>query len=250
MSLSHTIEGAMQARPDVMLLAAGLGRRMLPLTAHTPKPLLRVGGMALIDHVIEAARAEGCTRFVVNAHHHAGQVLEHVAGVAAEFPALSFQVSHEFETLLETGGGLKKALPLLEGDPILAMNADAFWPVGADAPIARMLERFAEGRADIVLLCVHPHRAIGFRRSHDFCLDPRGRVTRDAGAPVVYAGVALIARSALADTPDGPFSLNLVFDRALEAGRLAGVPLMAPWLHVGDPEAMLEAGRALADLNP
>jgi len=237
-----------QFRPDAMLLAAGLGRRLLPLTASRPKPLVEVAGRALVDWVVEAARAEGIGRFVVNAHHHADKLEAHVDGLAARWPGSRFRLSDERAALLETGGGVRRALPLLETDPVLVMNTDAFWLPEDDRPIARMLAALdAAEDADAVLLCVHPGRALGFRRSHDFCLDPRGRVTLDTGAPVIYAGVALLRRRLFAGAPDGAFSLNLLFERALEADTLRGVALAAPWYHVGDPAALLEAGRALAE---
>jgi MurNAc alpha-1-phosphate uridylyltransferase len=222
-------------RPDVMLLAAGLGTRMRPLTDRLPKPLIMVGGVALIDRVIASARAEGLDRFVVNAHHHASQLEAHLVGD----PRIT--ISHEPEMPLGTGGGVKRALPLLETDPILMMNTDAFWLPGADTPLARLLARFAGADVRLAVLCVHPRDASGFRRSHDFCLDPSGRVTWDSGAPVIYTGVALMARSIFEGTPDGPFSFNDLIEKLGARGDLAGVVLNAPWLHVGDPAAIAEA---------
>jgi MurNAc alpha-1-phosphate uridylyltransferase len=125
------------------------------------------------------------------------------------------------------------------------MNTDAFWPEGSDKPLARMQARYQDA-ADIVLLCAQPARASGFARSHDFCLDPTGTITRDYGAPVIYAGVALMGRSLFADTPDGAFSLNLLFEAALERESLKGVVLDAPWYHVGDAGGLAAAERALA----
>jgi N-acetyl-alpha-D-muramate 1-phosphate uridylyltransferase len=235
-----------QFMPDLMLLAAGLGRRMLPFTVRTPKPLIPVLGRPALDRIIDNAEAEGATRFVINAHHLAHKLVAHVETLRVSHPGSRFLVSDESAALLDTGGGVKHALPLLESDPIFVLNTDAFWPEGSDKPLARMLQRFEEGRAEIILLCVHPFRAIGFRRSHDFCLAPDGHITMDWGAPVIYTGVALLRRSLFENTPEGPFSLNLLFDRALASETLFGVALDAPWLHVGDPEALLEAERVLA----
>jgi len=221
--------------PDVMLLAAGLGTRLRPLTETMPKPLVPVAGQPLIERIMANARAEGATRFAANAHYRADQLLAHFGGL--------LKVNREAE-LLDTGGGVKAALPMLHTDPFLVMNTDAFWPAGADRPLARMRSRY-EGPDDIVLLCAQPHRATGFGRSHDFCLDPMGRITRDYGAPVIYAGVALLGRALFADTPQGAFSLNLLFEAALERETLKGVVLDAPWFHVGDPEALAAAERAL-----
>lgn len=230
--------------PDVMLLAAGLGRRMLPLTQTRPKPLIEVAGRALIDRVIDGAWAEGLLRFVVNTHHHADQLQTHLRQFERLRPGISIAFSPEPE-LLETGGGLKAALPLLATDPIMVINTDTFFVPGTDTPYARMVESFAANQADIVLLCVHPRRAVGFRRSHDFCLSPRGEITNDTGAPVIYAGAALIARRLIEAAPDGKFSLTRLFDRALADEKLYGVALDAPWLHVGDPQALAEAEAAL-----
>lgn len=221
--------------PDVMLLAAGLGTRLRPITETIPKPLVPVAGMPLIEHIMVNARAEGATRFVANAHYRADQLLAHFGGL--------LKVNREAE-LLGTGGGVKAALPMLHSDPFLVMNTDAFWPAGSDAPLGRMLARHSEPE-DIVLLCVQPHRATGFGRSHDFCLDPMGQITLDYGAPVIYAGVALMGKSLFANTPDGAFSLNRLFEAALERESLKGVVLDAPWFHVGDPEALAAAEQAL-----
>lgn len=221
--------------PDVMLLAAGLGTRLRPITETIPKPLVPVAGMPLIERIMANARAEGATRFAANAHYRADQLLAHFGGL--------LKVNREDE-LLGTGGGVKAALPMLHSDPFFVMNTDAFWPLGSDRPMARMQARYA-GEGDIVLLCVQPHRATGFARSHDFCLDPMGTITRDYGAPVIYAGVALMGKSLFADTPDGAFSLTDMFEAALERETLKGVMLDARWFHVGDPEALAAADKAL-----
>ena len=232
----------MERFPDVMILAAGLGTRMRPLTDATPKPLLKLAGKPLLDRVASLAHAEGATRFVVNAHHHVEQMKPHVMALDASIAGTHFELSVE-ETLLNTGGGLKAALPLLEGDPILVTNSDSLWLTG-DTPLTRMIDAY-DGR--IVLLCVHPFRAAGFtRRSHDFCLAPDGEVTNDRGAPVIYAGVALIPRALVEAAPDGPFSLFDLFDAALQRGELRGVALGSQWLHIGDPEALTAAEARLA----
>jgi len=229
-----------------MLLAAGLGARLRPLTDTRPKPLVEVAGKALLDRVVENAAAEGITRFVVNIHHFPEQMRAHIAQLAARSPALHFEISAEIDAPLETGGGVKQALPLLAGDPLLAMNTDAFWPAGTDAPLGRLGARYAAGGADIVLLCAQPRRASGFRRSHDFCLDPRGQVTFDSGQPVIYAGAALLRRALVEAVPERRFSLYPLFEAALERGTLAGVVLDAPWFHIGDPAALADAEALLA----
>lgn len=223
--------------PDVMLLAAGLGTRLRPITDTIPKPLVPVAGVPLIERIIDNARAEGAKRFVANAHYRADQILAHFGGL--------LKVSREDE-LLGTGGGIKRALPMLHSDPILVMNTDAFWPAGSDAPIGRMLARFSD-EAEMLLLCVHPRDASGFtRRSHDFCLSPQGLITRDYGAPVIYGGVALLRKSLFDGTPDDAFSLFDLIEQCLDRETLFGVALAAPWFHVGDPVSLAEAERRLA----
>ena len=221
--------------PDVMLLAAGLGTRLRPLTEAMPKPLVPVAGVPLIERIMDNARAEGAKRFTANAHYRADQLLAHFGGL--------LKVSREDE-LLGTGGGVKRALPMLHSDPFFIMNTDAFWPAGSDAPLGRMLARFS-GEAEIVLLCVHPRDASGFDRSHDFCLSPQGAVTRDYGAPVIYGGVALVSKALFAGTPDGAWSLTEIFEKALERETLFGVALDAPWFHIGDRTTLAEAEKAL-----
>lgn len=219
-----------------MLLAAGLGTRLRPLTDTLPKPLLPVAGMPLIERVMASARAEGAKRFIANAHYRADQVLAHFGGL--------LKVSRE-EELLGTGGGVKLALPMLHSDPFLVMNTDAFWLPGADVPLARLLARYRE-EGDVVLLCVHPRNATGFTRSHDFCLAPDGRITYDYGAPVIYAGVALLGKALFADTPDGAFELDRIFEAALAREQLFGAVLNASWFHVGDRAGLEAAERLLA----
>jgi MurNAc alpha-1-phosphate uridylyltransferase len=225
-----------QRFPDVMLLAAGLGTRLRPLTESVPKPLVPVAGMPLIERIMDAAKAEGAKRFTANAHYQADQILAHFGGL--------LKVSRE-EELLGTGGGVKRALPMLHSDPFFVMNTDAFWPVGSDMPLGRMIARYGNG-SEMVLLCVHPRDATGFGRSHDFCLSPQGLVTRDYGAPVIYGGVALVGKKLFEGTPDGAWSLNDLFEQCIERESIFGVALDAPWFHVGDPEALAEAERRLS----
>ena len=222
--------------PDVMLLAAGLGTRMRPLTDALPKPLIPVAGTPLIERIVANARTEGAKRFTANAHYLADQILAHYGGL--------IKISRE-DDLLGTGGGVKRALPMLHSDPFFVMNTDAFWPAGSDTPLTRMIARY-QNPEDIVILCIQPHRATGVSRSHDFCLDPRGEVTRDYGAPVIYGGIALVGKALFADTPDGTFSFYDLMEAAMERETLKGVVLNAPWFHVGDPKALADAERLLA----
>ncbi len=230
--------------PDAVLLAAGRGERMRPLTETIPKPLIPVGGMPLIDRVVANCRAEGVRRFAVNAHYLAEQITDHVSRLAARFADTGFAISDERAELLDTGGGARRAMTFIQSDPFFLMNTDSFWVPGEDTPLKRLYEAFDE-TTEIGVLCVHPARATGFARSHDFCLAPDGMVTNDRGLPVIYSGTALVARSVFAGTPGRAFSFLDLMHAARERGTLRGVLLNAPWLHVGDPAAREAAERVL-----
>lgn len=211
--------------PDVMLLTAGQDRALVP-----------VAGLPLVERAMANAKAEGAKRFVAN-----GLPGDH--GVLAHFGGL-VKVSRE-EVPLGSGGGVKQALPMLHADPFFVMESNCFWPAGSDQPLERMLPAYS-GPDDIVLLCVHPRDAVGVSHSHDFCLSPQGLVTRDYGAPVIWAGVALLGKSLFQGTPSGGFSLDLLIDAALERETLKGVVLDAPWFHIADEAGRLEAEKRLA----
>lgn len=233
--------------PDAILLAAGLGTRLRPLTLKRPKPLVPVGGRSLIERVIAPLVAEGVAHFAVNTHYLAEQMDAVVAALPGRFPGRRFVLSSEKDGLLDTGGGAKQALDLIDTDPVLIANTDAFWLSDEDAPIVRMSARLNEYPQAVVLLCAHPGQSFGFRRSHDFCLDPKGAITPDSGLPVIFAGLTLLGRHWFDETPDGSFSMNRVFERALNEDRLKGVLLNARWFHIGDPAALDEADTALGN---
>lgn len=239
--------GMMNDQPniDAILLAAGFGARMRPLSETCPKPLLEIAGQSLLARVVDNCRREGISKFAINAHYLADQIDGAMAGLRTQFDGCEFAVSDERDQLRDTGGGAKKALELIGSDPVLVGNTDAFWSHD-DKPIARMAEMFAREPNSIVLLCVHPARAHGFSRSHDFCLDPMGRITLDTGAPVIYAGMALLGRNKLAGMREDVFSMNVLFEQALDAGLLSGVQLASDWYHVGDPEALGATEQLLA----
>ena len=171
------------------------------------------------------------TLFSIAPHARFLRVLAHFGGLV--------KVSRQ-DTALGSGGGVRQALPMLHSDPFFAIDTNGFWPAGSDRPLGRMISAHA-GPDAIVLLCVHPRDAVGFQRSHDFCLSPQGLVTRDYGAPVVYAGVALLGKSLFAHAPDGPFSLDLLIDAALERETLLGVVLDATWFQVKDEAGLAQA---------
>ena len=229
-----------------MVLSAGYGRRLRPLTDMRPKPLVPVGGKPLIDHALDRLAAAGVETAVVNVHYLADQIVAHCARREG---APTIVIRDERERLLDTGGGAKAALPHLGPGPFLVHNTDSIWLEGPTHNIGRLIEAWDPARMDVVLLLASIATSIGFDGPGDFAMDPLGRLTRRGErriAPFAYAGVAILPPALFADTPEGPFSLNLLFDRAEKAGRLYGVRLDGTWLHVGDPRAHAEAQARLA----
>lgn len=228
-----------------MILAAGLGKRMLPLTQHTPKPLVKVGGKALLDYGIDALQAAGVNRIIVNVHHLGEQIVEHL-----EYRGGSeFDISDERTNLLDSGGGVKKALSKLGDDPFFVLNGDTFWLEGYKPNLKSLADAWIDASMDILLLLSGTTHTVGYNGNGDFTMDPEGRLERRGErniAPFVYAGAAIIHPRAFEDTPNGAFSLNLLFDRAIETGRLYGVRMDGLWLHVGTPNAITEAEQAIA----
>jgi MurNAc alpha-1-phosphate uridylyltransferase len=219
-----------------MVLAAGLGMRMRPLTLTTPKPLIPVAGRPLIDHILDPLAEAGIETVVVNVHYLADQVEKHMAARAKP----KVLISDERDRLLDNGGGVKKALPLLGAKPFFVLNSDSFWIDGPRPNLLRMREAFDPERMDLLMLVAASSTASGYEGIGDYLMDPAGRLTRRAErqvVPFVYAGVIIIKPELFADTPD-VFSLNLLFDRAQAAGRLHGVRLDGQWLHVGTPDAV------------
>lgn len=230
-----------------MVLAAGLGQRMRPITDTCPKPLVRVGGRALIDHALARLADAGIRQAVVNVHHLASQIEAHVAGV--RIPAVT--VSDERDALLETGGGVKRALPRL-GPHFVVLNSDSLWtePAGT-RNVARLLGAWRPAEMDALLLLA-ARESLGYDGAGDFSADESGRLARrprGGSAPYVYAGVAILKAASFADTPEGAFSLNVIFDRAIAADRLYGLVLDGEWLHVGTPEAIGAAEERLATVG-
>jgi N-acetyl-alpha-D-muramate 1-phosphate uridylyltransferase len=222
---------------SLMLFAAGLGTRMGALTADRPKPLIKVAGKALIDHALD--QATEVDRIVVNLHYRADQIRAHLGGRA------EIMFSDELETLLETGGGLRHALPLLKSDTVFTLNTDAVW-TGAGA-IAQLADVWDPVKMDGLLLLVPKDRAIGHGGHGDFALERDGRLIR--GSDTVYTGAQIIKTDGLAAISDKVFSLNMLWDRMLGNGRLFGMLHRGDWCDVGRPEsialatAMLEGGR-------
>jgi N-acetyl-alpha-D-muramate 1-phosphate uridylyltransferase len=228
-----------------MVLAAGLGKRMLPITAKVPKPLVKVGGRTLIDFTLDRLAEAGIRKVVVNVHHLADLVEAHLK--ARRNPAIL--ISDEREALLETGGGLKKALPLLGDEPFLTLNSDSLWIEGPQRNLTRLIEAWDPERMDILMLLALAATSVGYEGRGDFAMDAAGLLRRRKEreiAPFVFAGVAIVKPQLLADMPEGAFSANLLYDRSIEAGRLYGLRLDGQWLHVGEPRSIAAAEDCLA----
>lgn len=223
-----------------MVLAAGLGTRLKPVTDTLPKALVQVDNRALIDHALDRLEAVGVGEVVVNTHYLAEQLQAHLSGQKS--PVL--QISHE-DDLLDTGGGIAKALPLLGDDPFLAVNADAFWLNGPYDALQRMAHTWDDDTMDGLLLLHSTVEAYGYTGLGDFCA-PLGdgvltRRLEGEVSPWLFTGIQMLHPRLFKTAPDGAFSLNLLYDRAIESGRLLGVVHDGEWFHVGTPQGLEEA---------
>jgi len=239
-------EGPEGSMSSAMVLAAGLGTRMRPLTDTLPKPLVKVAGRALIDHVLDRLDQAGVTDAVVNVHHMADAIEAHLKSRTRP----RIRISDERGELLDTGGGVVKALKLLGSAPFFHMNSDALWIEGVTPNLPRLAAQFDPARMDILLLVASTTASIGYDGRGDFAMAPDGALTRRAErqvAPFVYAGAAILSPAIFADAPQGKFSLNRMFDRAIEAGRMFGTRLEGTWMHVGTPLAVQQAEMAISE---
>ncbi len=233
---------------SAMVMAAGIGKRMRPLTATRPKPLVRVAGKALIDHSLDRIEAAGIEHVVVNVHYLADALEAHLAAQTRPF---TIAVSDERKQLLETGGGMVKALPLLTGDPILIVNSDNIWTDGPQDSIAHLARHWDDAKMDALLLVIRQASAAGHGGKGDFHMDPNGRLSRRKPgriAPFVYTGIQLVSRRLLVDAPEGAFSTNIFWDRAIAAGRLYGLSHMGQWFDVGTPASIAPTEAALGEV--
>lgn len=229
-----------------MVMAAGLGKRMRPLTATRPKPLVEVAGKALLDHTLDRLRAAGIERAVVNVHYLADALEAHLKSKVKD---LEIIVSDERDLLLETGGGLVKAQALIPDDPFLCVNSDNLWIDGPSDAIRLLAARWDSAQMDALLLLVPQARANCHSGPGDFHLDALGRVSRRKRgrvAPFVYTGVQLLSHRLLRDAPAGPFSTNLLWNRAIEEGRCFGLVHHGLWFDVGTPQAVKKTEALLA----
>jgi MurNAc alpha-1-phosphate uridylyltransferase len=228
-----------------MVLAAGLGTRMRPLTDNMPKPLVKVAGKALIDHVLDRLAEVGVERAVVNVHHFADQMQQHL--VHRKHPQIV--ISDEHGLLLGTGGGVKKALPELGDAPFFLSNSDTFWIDDVKPNLARLADAFDPVAMDALLLLAPTAGSIGYAGRGDFAMVVAdGRLRKRAGqeaAPFVYAGAAILSSALFKGAPQGEFPLTALFDRAAAAGRLHGLQLEGLWMHVGSPDVIAEAEAAI-----
>lgn len=220
---------------SAMILAAGFGTRMKPITDHTPKPLVPLGGRPLIDHALDRLVAAGVKRVVVNTHYKADMIAAHLQ----ERHDIAIELSYE-TALLDTGGGVKKALPLL-GEAFYVVNADVFWLNAKVPALARLRRAWDDTRLDALLLVQRTVAAIGYDGMGDFTVDPIGRLRRRGErevAPHLFAGVEILSRRIFDGSPDGAFSLNLLWNRAIEAGRIEALIHDGEWFHVGTPQGL------------
>ncbi|WP_069094354.1 nucleotidyltransferase family protein [Methyloligella halotolerans] len=230
-----------------MVLAAGLGTRMRPLSDSRPKPLVPVAGKALIDYVLDGLAASGVRRAVVNVHYLADIIEDHLK---ARQGGPDIAISDERDVLLDTGGGVKKALPTLGEGPFFIHNSDALWRENGRSALNALAALWDPSRMDALLLLAERETSLGYPGKGDFFLDDDGRLTRRGDAPLaplVFAGVSLCDARLFEGAPNGAFSLNVLWDRALEAGRLYGTALDGEWMHIGTPDAVAQAEARLED---
>jgi N-acetyl-alpha-D-muramate 1-phosphate uridylyltransferase len=229
-----------------MVLAAGLGTRMRPLTDALPKPLVPVASKPLLDHVLDRLADVGVTTAVVNVHYMADAIEAHLKGRTRP----NIVISDERGELLDTGGGVVKALTVLGDAPFFHVNSDTVWIEGVMPNLNRLAAQFDPGLMDAVLLVAATATSIGYEGRGDFAMMPDGRLRRRAErevVPFVYAGAAILSPAMFEGAPAGKFSLNTLFDRSLEAGRLFGLRLEGTWMHVGTPAAIKAAEAAILE---
>ena len=231
-----------------MIMAAGLGKRVRPLTATKPKPLIEVGGKALLDHVLEKLRLAGVRKIVVNVHYLAEALEAHLMSRAH---GLEVVISDERDLLMETGGGLVKAAPLIDCDPFLALNSDNLWIDGPADTLRLLASQWDDSKMDALLLLVPLARALNHKGMGDFHMERTGRLRRRERshvAPFVFTGIQIVSKRLLSEAPQGPFSTNLLWDRAIEEGRCFGAVHQGLWFDVGTPQSIQLTETALENV--
>lgn len=227
-----------------MVLAAGLGKRMRPITDTMPKPLVRIAGKTLLDWGLDSLARVGVETAIVNVHYLPDQIVAHVADRAAP----RIVISDERDGLLDSAGGIVRALPLIGSEPFFVLNADTFWIDAGQADLARLALAWDATRMDILLMLSPLETATGHGGGTDFLLATDGRLARSHGDPagVIYAGAAIVHPRIFDGAPAGPLSLNRFFDSAIAAGRLHGMVMQGRWITVGTPDAIAPAEAAVA----
>jgi len=231
-----------------MILAAGKGKRLRPITNKTPKPLVKVGGKTLIDWTLDRLIDAGVEKVVINLHHLGDQIERHLG--RRKKPAVTFSKEAE---LLETGGGVLAALPLLGEDTFFTINADALWLNGGTDALQRLRDNWNDARMDALLLLHSTVDAYGYTGLGDFTADTVGLLTRRGEgevSPFLFTGIQILHPRLFKGMEPGRFSLNVLYDRALEAGRLFGIVHDGEWFHIGTAEGMVEAETYLSDRYP
>lgn len=230
---------------QAMIMGAGLGSRMRPLTNDRPKPMVTVAGRTLIDHSIDRLVAAGVTRIVVNVHYKADMLRAHLN----KRRDVEIAYSDETAQLLDTGGGVVKAMPLFDGEPFFVLNSDSLWVENSSSALTAMQRQWDDTRMDGLLLLAQMKTAMGYDGGGDFVLEQDGGIARAKGrteTPYAYPGVQIVHPRLFDGAPDGAFSTNIMWDRAIAAHRLFGTILDGVWIHVGTPEARDEAEQYLA----
>jgi N-acetyl-alpha-D-muramate 1-phosphate uridylyltransferase len=244
--LSLTLPKSSKLPKTAMVMAAGLGKRMRPLTATKPKPLVEVAGKPLIDHALAKLAAAGVKRAIVNVHYLADALEAHLA---RNDHGMEIVISDECGVLLETGGGLIRALPLIDTDPFLCVNSDNLWIDGPANAFTVLADRWDDDAMDALLLMVPQARANCHKGRGDFHMDAAGRLSRRKPgriAPFVWTGLQILSKRLITDPPAEAFSTNIFWDRAIAAGRAYGVVHQGLWFDVGHPGAIPEAEAIIA----
>ena len=230
-----------------MIMAAGKGTRMMPLTADRPKPLVEVSGIALLDHVLDHLRDARVGKIVVNVHYLADQIEQHLAASASDFEVL---ISDERALLRDTGGGLVQALPIISDDPFICVNADNWWTNVGENAISRLMAHWDDGRMDVLMLLVPLAGAFNSQGIGDFNMDDQGHLSRrngDQPGTYVWAGIQMLSKRLIAEPPADVFSTNIFWDRAISEGRCIGLVHEGLWFDVGYPAAIKATEKKLAE---
>lgn len=231
-----------------MVMAAGIGKRMRPLTATRPKPLVRVAGKPLIDYALDKLEEAGVARAVVNVHYLPDQIEAYLEQRQQQGRDPAIAISDEREALLETGGGMIRALPLIDADPFFCVNSDNIWLDGPRNAFGALSDAWNPEKMDALLLLVNHARAFNYQGLGDFHLDQEGRITRRRPgriAPFIYTGLQIVSHRLLRDAPEGSFSTGVLWNRAIAEGRLHGVSHTGLWYEVGEPQMIAPTEAAL-----